>query len=342
MKDMMRAVGLYEYLPIDDENSFIDVLIDKPSPKGKDILVQVQALSVNPIDTKIRVSKDIKEESPRILGWDVSGIVVAVGEGCEHYKIGDEVFYAGDIKRAGAYSEYHLVHEDLVGHKPKTLSHQEAAALPLTSLAAYEALFERLGIKEDNEANKEKTLLIINASGGVGTMALQFAKHVGLKVIGTASRKETRAWALDYGADEIVNHKKDLIKAVRDLGYEYVDYILCLHNTELHWDAMAELVAPLGSICSLVTANKDLDMLLLKDKSASFSYEFMFTKAMFKTQMITQQHILNKVSDLIDQQALKTSMNKHMSPINAETMKEAHKLLESQRSIGKIVMSDFK
>lgn len=341
MNKIMKAVGFYEYLPITREDSFLDLIVKVPEVRDKELLVEVKAISINPIDTKVRMSKDIKEEKARIIGWDVSGTVVAVGEDCDCYKVGDEVFYAGDITKPGAYSEYHVVKEDLVGRKPKTISHMEAAALSLTSLAAYEALFERLNISQDKEENKDKTLLIINASGGVGSIAIQLAKYYGLTVIGTASRKSTQEWATTLGSDYLVNHHEDLVESVHNLGFPYVDYILCLHNTDQHWKSMTSLVAPLGSICSLVTATKALDMLPLKDKSASFAYEYMFTKAMFKKNELSQQIILNEIADLVDHKLIKTTINKHLSPINAETIKEAHRILESQLSIGKIVMTDF-
>lgn len=341
MKETMKAVGFYKYLPIEYEDSFIDVTVEKPKAQGTDIVVRVEAISINPIDTKIRVSKTIEEESPRIIGWDVAGIVESVGPDVTMFHVGDEVYYAGDVTRAGCYSEYHLVDEKIVALKPKTLSFEEAAALPLTSLAAYEAMFERLNISKHQKDNVNKTLLIINASGGVGSMALQFAHHVNLTTIATASRPETIQWAKKFHANHIINHRDDLVLQLRALGYDHVDYILCLHDTNNHWEAMSELVAPLGSVCSLVTATEPLDMLQFKDKSATFSYEYMFTKAQFNVAMKSQHDILQEVAQLVDDKIVETTIYKTIEPINAENMKKAHQLLESQQSIGKIVMSKF-
>ncbi|MEO0768222.1 MAG: zinc-binding alcohol dehydrogenase family protein, partial [Cyanobacteria bacterium J06649_4] len=206
----MKAVGLYEYLPIADENSLQDVDLSKPEASGRDLLVAVKAISVNPVDTKIRAPKEAKETSPRVLGWDAAGIVVAIGDGVTQYTVGDEVFYAGDITRAGTNSEFHLVDERIVGYKPKTLSFAEAAALPLTSITAWEALFDRLGTSKTGE-NSGKSILIVGGAGGVGSIAIQLAKKLAsLYVIATASRAETRDWGMQLGAEQIVNQRQEL------------------------------------------------------------------------------------------------------------------------------------
>lgn len=341
MAEKMKAVGLYKYLPITEGESFLDVTLEKPVPEGHDLLVRVKAISVNPVDYKVRAPKDTVEVKPRILGWDACGIVEAVGEECTLFSPGDEVFYAGDITRPGCDSEYHLVDERIVGRKPNTLDYAESAALPLTSITAYEALFERLMISCKKEDNRGKMILIINASGGVGSIATQMAKAAGLTVIGTASRKETIEWAKAHGADYVVNHRESLKEQIEKLGYPFVDYILCLNNTDYHWKNIIETIAPLGRICSIVETEHPLDVAPLKPKSASFSWEFMFTKAMFKKDMITQHDLLDRVADYVDKGILETTLHEKKSPINAENLRQAHQELESGKTIGKIVIEGW-
>ncbi|EOO27173.1 zinc-binding alcohol dehydrogenase [Bacillus cereus VD133] len=336
----MKAVGLYKYLPIHDSESLIDLEIEKPEPKGKDLLVKVRAVSVNSIDTKVRCSKEKTDSSPTILGWDVAGVVEAVGEECKLFKPGDEVYYAGSINRSGANCEFHLVDERLVGMKPSSIDFASAAALPLTVLTAWEALFERL------EANEhplgQKTILIIGAAGGVGSIATQLAKLAGLTVIGTASRPETIKWVKDNGADFVINHFADVAIQIKEIDYKSVDYILCLNDPVEYWDEMCELITPQGRICSIVDASERINLSLLKSKSVTFSWEFMFTRSMYETEdMIEQHNILNIVSELIDEQSLFTTVKEILTPINAQNLRLAHSKLESGRAIGKIVLKDF-
>ncbi|MDN6640185.1 MAG: zinc-binding alcohol dehydrogenase family protein [Tetragenococcus sp.] len=342
MENKMKAVGLYRYLPIDDPESLLDLTIPKPQAKGRDLLVRVKAISVNPVDTKIRASKDQIEEKPKILGWDVAGIVKEVGEDCTLFQAGDEVFYAGDSTRQGANSQFHLIDERIVGKKPDSLDFSAAASLPLTSLTAYEALFEHLAISHNPSSNANKNLLIINGAGGVGSIAIQLAKSVGLTVIATASRPETRDWVKEQGADIVINHHQDFSSQLKEANIENVGYILCLHSTQMHWSTMAEVIAPLGKICSIVETDKPVDLGLLKDKSATFSWEFMFTKSLFKTpEMITQHEFLNKISQMVDQNEIHATKNHHYGTINAENLKKAHKQLETDTTIGKIVLEGF-
>ncbi|QWI73064.1 zinc-binding alcohol dehydrogenase family protein (plasmid) [Bacillus mycoides] len=336
----MKAVGLYKYLPIHNSESLIDLEVEKPEPKGKDLLVKVKAISVNPIDTKVRRSKDKMNSSPTILGWDVAGVVEAVGEDCKLFKPGDEVYYAGSITRSGANCEFHLVDERIVGMKPSSIDFASAAALPLTVLTAWEALFERL------EANQyrleERTILIIGAAGGVGSIATQLAKLAGLKVIGTASRPETIKWVKENRADFVINHFADFAPQFEKIGYKSVDYILCLNDPGEYWDKMCECITPQGKICSIVDASENVDLSLLKNKSVTFSWESMFTKSMYKTEDMVEQHnILNLVSELIDDQLIFTTVKEILTPINAENLKLAHSKLESGKTIGKIVLKDF-
>ena len=337
----MKTIGLYEYLPIQDINSLQDIDAPKPEATGHDLLVAVKAISVNPVDVKVRAPKEQKESIPRILGWDAAGVVVAVGSEVEHYAAGDEVFYAGDITRPGSNSEFQLVDERIVGKKPQTLSFSEAAALPLTSITAWEALFDRLGISPDGE-DAGKSILIIGGAGGVGSIAMQLAsKMAKLNVIATASRDESRNWCLKLGAKQVVNHRNPLDKELAAINISSVDYILCLNSTTHHWPAMAEAIRPQGKICSIVeTSGVDLD--LLKSKSAAFVWEFMFTRSMYKTpDMIEQQRLLNAISNLIDSGELVTTVGKTIQPIHAENLRKAHALIEQGHSIGKVVLTGW-
>lgn len=339
----MKAVGLIEYLPIENENSLIDIELPRPVPKGRDILVKIHAISVNPVDTKVRAPKDKKEEDYKILGWDASGVVVEVGEDCTLFQPGDEVFYAGSIIRQGTYSEYHLVDERIVGVKPKKLTHAQSAAIPLTAITAWEGLFERLAIDVNNkEKNKQKNILIIGGAGGVGSIAIQLAKWAGLNVITTASRKETREWVESLGADYVINHHESFKEQLSQMEIDEVDYIFCLNNTDQHWNGMAEIIKPQGKICSIVENEKPLELGILKSKSASFVWEFMFTRAMYHTEdMINQHLLLNQVSELLDQKVLKTTLNKTLSPIHAANIRKAHEMIETGSTIGKIVLEAF-
>lgn len=339
----MKAVGFYEHLAIDHQNSLLDLEVEKPEPQNRDLLVRVKAVGINPVDYKIRAAKGEKEEEPKILGWDVSGIVEAVGSESKLFQPGDEVYYAGDITRQGGNSEFHLVDERIVGKKPKTLSFAESAALPLTSITAYEGLFERLNISLEPIDNQNKSILIIGAAGGVGSIATQLAKKVGLTVIGTASRPETEKWVRSLGADYTINHYRTFTEQLKVLGIMSVDYIFCLNATEKHWDNMADTIAPQGKICSIVEIREEINLSLLHQKSVTFVWELMFTRAMFQTDDMIQQHyILNKVASLIDQNEIKTTLNKRLSPINALNLKKAHQLIESGSSIGKVVVENFK
>ena len=338
----MKAIGLYKYLPIENEQSLIDVEVAKPSPIDRDILVSVHAISVNPVDTKVRAPKDQVEESARILGWDAAGEVVAIGDQVEHYQVGDRVYYAGDVTRPGSYSEYQLVDERIVGHMPKHSNFADAAALPLTSITAWEGLFERLKISKKGQ-DAGKTILIIGGAGGVGSIAIQLASKIAnLKVIATASRKQTQDWCSKLGANYVINHHNSLVEELAALNIKSVDYIFCLNNTDQHWSAIAEIIAPQGSVSSIVETKELVDLNLLKSKSVSFTWEFMFTRSMYKTQdLIEQQNILNAIANLIDDESLVTTLSKEIKPINAENMRKAHTIIEQGSAIGKIVLTDW-
>ncbi|AKG37361.1 zinc-binding alcohol dehydrogenase family protein [Paenibacillus durus] len=341
----MKAVGSYRYLPLSDPESLVDLHIEKPVPTGRDLLVKVKAISVNPADLDIREKNNYEAESPKILGWDVSGIVEQVGPECQLFKPGDEIFYAGSVTRPGANSEFHLVDERIAGNKPKSLDFAQAAALPLTSLTAWEGLFDRLGISHNSEENE--SILIIGAAGGVGSIATQLAKLAGLTVIGTASRPESVQWAKDHGADYTIDHNSPFAPQLKEIGFESVDYIFCLNDTVQHFANMAEVIAPQGKICSIVPVAKaaqagSLDMDLLFYKSVTFVWELMFTRAMFQTKDMSKQHdILNQLAELIDNGKLKTTLAERLEPINAANLRLAHEKMETGRSIGKIVLENF-
>jgi zinc-binding alcohol dehydrogenase family protein len=338
----MKAIGLYRYLPIDDPESLIDIELPKPTPLGQDLLVKVEAISVNPVDTKIRAPKEQREQQPRVLGWDVAGVVEQVGAGCAFFKPGDEVYYAGSVTRPGGNSEFQIVDERIVGKKPTSLDFAQAAALPLTTVTAYEGLFTRLGISLQTGQNQGKGILIIGAAGGVGSIATQLAKLAGLTVIGTASRAETINWAREHGADHIINHHQAFTPQLKQLGFSAVDYIFCLNDTGQHWDNMVETLAPEGKICSIVETKQPVNLTALQSKSATFVWEYMFTRSLYQTpDMIEQHNILNTVADLIDTGKLKTTLTERLSPINAENLRKAHKQLESGSTIGKVVLEHF-
>ena len=336
----MKAVALKAYLPIDNPQSLLDVELENPVPQDHDLLIAVSAISVNPVDTKVRAPKDKHEDQPRVLGWDAVGVVEAIGPAVSLFKPGDRVYYAGDITRPGSNSEYQLVDERIVGRAPASLSNAEAAALPLTAITAWEGLFDRLRINRHEDA--AKTLLIIGGAGGVGSIAIQLAKQLTMvTVIATASRPETREWCLSLGADYVVDHR-ELINSMHAAGHEQVDYIFCLNNTDQHWLSLCDLVKPQGIICSIVETKQPVELNGLKNKSASFVWELMFTRSMFQTDdMIEQHHLLNELSGLIDAGKIKTTVTNVLSPINAENLRKAHAQLESGRTIGKVVLEHW-
>ena len=337
----MKAVALENYLPIDDPKAFLDVDLPKPTAAGRDLLVAVKAVSVNPVDTKIRRSQPDKVENPpRVLGWDASGIVEAVGPDVTLFKPGDDVYYAGDITRSGSNAEFQLVDERIVGLKPKSLGFAEAAALPLTTITAYESFFDRLGIDRDG-ADKGQSLFIIGAGGGVGSIAIQLAKAAGLVVIATASRPETEAWVKELGADHVVNHRKPMVEQVRALGFHHVDHI-AIFNDMRHWDAAVELIRPQGGIVSIDNVDVPMPMGVMKTKSASLHWEFMFTRAMHQTpDMIEQHKLLTYVANEIDARRIRTTLNEVLTPINAKNIRAVHALIESGKAKGKIVVESF-
>lgn len=335
----MKAIGFKKHLKIDDPESLIDFDMEKPTAKGHDLLVKVNAVSVNPVDVGVRKSGHMVLKTPKVIGWDACGVVEEVGSKVRLFKQGDRVFYAGSFIRSGSDSEYQLVDERIVGHAPKTLKDNEAAAMPLTSLTAYEALFEQMGLTWNQENNQSKTILIINGAGGVGSVATQLAHLAGLTVIATASRPDSIKWTQDHGTDYVVNHREDLVKQVRKLGYKYVDYILELKDLDGHWKEMCELIKPEGHIVSITENHRPINLRLLTKKKAHFSWEWMYTKSYYQTEdMISQHDILNKIAQMLDNGKLKCTMTKSLEPLNAINLRKAHKLVESGHMTGKVVV----
>ena len=340
----MKAVGLYKYLPIDDPESLIDLEIPKPKAEDHDILVRVKAVAVNPVDTKVRSPKEKVEKNPKILGYDASGIVEEVGDSVTLFKEGDEVYYSGSNLRHGSNSEFQLVDERIVGRKPKNLSFEEAAALPLTTITAWEGMFEQMSIPvNDLKATEGKSILIIGGAGGVGSIAIQLLKSLtSLNIIATASRDKTKEWCLELGANNVINHYNDFKDEFSKIGIKEVDYIFCLNDAGRHYPKAVEVLKPFGRFCSIIGANKgeELDISLLRPKSGNFSWELMFTKSSYKTpDMISQHFLLNSVADLIEKGQIKSTINENGGKLNAENLRKAHAKIESGRTIGKIVLS---
>lgn len=335
----MKAIGFKKSLPITEKDSFIEFEAEKPTPKGLDLLVKISAISVNPVDFKIRQSAAIDTEldTPKIIGWDAVGTVEEVGDKTSRFKAGDEVYYAGDITRSGSNAEYQLIDERIVGFKPKKLTIAEAAAIPLTGLTAWESLFDR--IKINPETDKGKIVLILAGAGGVGSIAIQIAKKVGgLTVIASASRPDSIKWCEDLGADFVVNHH-NLKAELEKIGHSEVDYILDFVDLKGYWEIAAEIIKPQGHIVSITGSKKPLNLDLLKMKSVTFSWELMYTRSMFTTNDMEKQHeILNEISNLFDAGTLKSTLTTTLEGFTVDNLKKAHKMQESGKTIGKTVI----
>ena len=336
---MMKTIA-YQLNNDAKTGQFVELEQELPIATGQDILVKVAAVSVNPIDYKMRQQITDPQAEPQILGWDAAGIVEAVGEGVSLFKVGDRVYYAGDITRSGSNADYQLVDERIVGHMPSSLDFAAAAALPLTSITAWESLFDRFKVHPDTDQGKQ--LLIIGAAGGVGSIAIQLAKQVAkLKVIASASRAETQQWCLAMGADHVVDHHQDIAAQLQALDLAAPDYILCLNDTDYYFKQMAELIAPQGMICSVVATEKEHDIDLLKLKSAGFVWELMFTRSLYKTADMDKQHqLLNSLAKLVDAGVIKTTLKTNFGKLSAENIQQLHKQLETGTSVGKIVLTN--
>jgi zinc-binding alcohol dehydrogenase family protein len=336
----MPAVAYRKSLPIDDDESLVDIELPLPQPGPHDLLVQVEAIAVNPVDYKVRQSNDPGGE-PKVLGWDAAGTVVAVGELVELFAVGDEVFYAGAIDRPGTNARFHTVDERLVGRKPTTLSFTEAAALPLTSLTAWEGLFERLGLRE-GASEQTGTLLVTAAAGGVGAMVAQLARALtGLTVIGTASRPETVEFARRMGVTHVVDHHRPLPAQVAEVAPGGVDHIFGTASTDRNLAAYADMLKPFGGLVAIDDFGP-VEIGLLKSKSISFHWEFMFTRSLYPTpDQAAQHHILNRIARLVDEGILRTTATRDLGVINAADLREAHRILESGSAVGKVTLTGF-
>ena len=337
----MKAIAYYQSLPIDHAEALLDIELPAPQPGPRDLLVRVMAITVNPVDTKIRRNVSPGAGEAKVLGWDVAGEVLEVGAEVRQFRPGDKVFYAGAIDRAGANSELHVVDERIVGRMPGSLDFARAAALPLTAITAWELLFERLGVRE-GKGDERQSLLVIGAAGGVGSILVQLARQLtGLTVIGTASRAETQQWVCELGAHHVIDHSQPLLPQLKALGHDQVSMVASLTHTDQHLDQLIEALAPQGKL-ALIDDPAQLDVVKLKRKSLSLHWEFMYTRSLFQTEDMVEQHrLLNRVSQLIDDGVLKTTVGEHFGRIDAANLRRAHALLESGKARGKIVLEGF-
>lgn len=337
----MKGIGYKKSLPINNQNSLLDIQLEKPTPLGHDILVEVKAISVNPVDYKVRQRMEPEQNELKILGWDAAGVVTAIGADVKEFTIGDKVWYAGDLMRPGSNAEYQLVDERIVGKMPEKLTFSEAAAMPLTTITAWEMLFDRLEIPTE-KTKRQKTVLVIGAAGGVGSIMVQLLRSLTeVTIIGTASREASVAWLGKLGAHHVINHRDPLSKGLQDIGISEVDYVVSLNNTEDHYSEIQKVVAPQGKI-GLIDDPSQLDIMPLKRKCVSVHWELMFTRSMFQTpDMIEQHNLLNAVAALIDNGEIITTIAHRLGTINAENLKKAHAMLEGQQAHGKIVLEGF-
>jgi zinc-binding alcohol dehydrogenase family protein len=339
----MRAVGYHTSLPADHPESLVDLVLPEPSPGPRDLCVRVAAISVNPVDTKVRRNRPPKPDEPEILGWDAVGVVHAVGSAVSGFAVGDRVWYAGAINRRGANAELHLVDERIVARAPASLPDAQAAALPLTAITAWELLFERLGVPR-GPLPKPATLLITAAAGGVGSVLIQLAKKLtGLHVVGTASRAESRDWVRARGADAVLDHTRPLAPQLAELGLPPVRYAASLSHTPQHFPSLVECLAPQGKLCVIDDFKAgEIDVMTMKSKSLSLHWELMFTRSLYETDdMAAQGALLAEVAALVDAGALTTTLGEMLGPIDAAHLRKAHAFIESGRAIGKLVLVGF-
>jgi len=334
---MMKAVQFNPAESINDPNVAAMIEMEKPIVSGRDVLVRVEAVAMNPVDTKVRPK--VGGEA-RILGFDAAGVVVECGELVDGLELGDKVYYSGNIQRSGSNAEFQLVDERLVAKRPESISPAQAASVPLTGLTAWEALFDRLLIDSDNEG---RTLLIIGGAGGMGSMGIQLAKLAGLKVIATASRESSAAWCRDLGADHVIDHRAPLLPQLQELGIQAVDYVANFNNTSAYWEAVGEVIAPQGKVVLVVEPEGELHLgRAYKTKSVTIVWEFMATRPIFNTPDVGRQAwILGQLAELIDTGKLRPSVGEVMGTINVENLVAAHQAIESGRTIGKLVLEGW-
>ncbi|MBM3482037.1 MAG: zinc-binding alcohol dehydrogenase family protein [Alphaproteobacteria bacterium] len=336
----MKAVGHRANLPITDPNALIDFDAPKPAPGPRDLLVRVAAVAINPVDWKVRTRFPLPAGETRILGWDACGTVEAAGAGVRRFRPGDQVYYAGSLVRPGSNAEFQAVDERIVGRKPKSLSVAEAAALPLTTITAWELLFDRLGVVRGG--GRGQSLLVVGGAGGVGSILIQLARELTqLTIIATASRPETIQWCQQFGAHKVIDHTKPMADQQKTIGISQVELIAALTETEQHFPVLADVLKPQGRIC-VIDDPKAIDVNLLKRKSASLHWEFMFTRSMFETADIeAQATLLDEVSALVDAGRLRTTLGDHYGAINATNLRRAHAFIESGKAKGKVVLEGF-
>ena len=337
----MKAVGFTRSLPASDPQSLVDFETPKPVPAGQDLLVEVRAVSVNPVDYRVRRDQGPADFGTRILGYDAAGTVVATGPGCRLFRPGDAVWYAGAVNRQGSNSQFHLVDERVVGPKPATLDWADAAALPLTLITAWEALHEQLRVRRDG-SDAGKRLLLLGGAGGVGSIAIQVAKLAGLTVIATASRPESIAQCQRYGADLVVDHTADLKGQLAAAGYTALDLVFSCAEPDAYLKLATELLVPHGSFCTILAPRAPVDLGLLRQKSLRYSHEYMFTRPVYQPpDMIEQHHLLATASALFDAGRLRGTRSATLGPINATNLRDAHVQLESTHTLGKLVLEGW-
>lgn len=338
----MKAVGYQTAGSIDRPDALLDIELPRPVPTGRDLLVEVQAIAVNPVDTKVRRSATPPPGEYKVLGYDAVGIVREVGPEVRLFRPGDAVWYAGAIDRSGSNAEFQLVDERIVGHKPVSLPAAEAAALPLTGITAWELLFDRLQVPLAGQG-RPASLLIVGAAGGVGSVLIQLARQrTGLTVIGTASRPESRAWVTELGAHHVIDHRQPLAAQIAALDAPPVDYVISLTHTDTYFTQLVEVLAPQGKL-ALIDDPEPIDVRLLKRKSLSLHWELMFTRSLFQTADMEAQHqLLNALAGLVDAGVVRSTVQARLGPICADNLKKAHALLESGGAVGKIVLEGFR
>ncbi len=337
----MKAIGYFTAGKIDREDALVDLDLPIPIPEANDLRVKISAISVNPVDTKVRNNRVPKPDTPEILGWDAVGIVDSIGSNVSSFSVGDRVYYAGTIDRPGTNSEYHLVDYRIASKAPKSLSDEKAAALPLTTITAWELLFDRLRIPENQ--GKGQHLLIIGGAGGVGSILIQLARQLTqLTIIATASRPETKEWCQKLGAHHVIDHSGSFAEQLNSIGIKEVELAISLTHTDQHWNSIVEVVAPQGKLALIDDPANLIDIKTLKLKSISLHWELMFTRSMFKTHDMSEQgNILKRVADLVDARQLTSTLTEVLSPINASNLRKAHQMIESGKSRGKIVLKGF-
>lgn len=338
---VMKAVGYRQCLPVTDPECLIDLELPKPVAAGRDLLVRIHAVSVNPVDTKVRRNVAPDASGPRVLGFDAAGVVEAVGPDVTLFKPGDEVFYAGSRSRSGTNAQWHLVDERIVGRKPRSLDFAQAAAMPLTAITAWEALFDRLGLRI-GRPDDAGTLLITAGAGGVGSIAIQLARRLtGAQVVATASRPETRAQAKRLGAHLVIDHSQPLSQGLQQAGIRWVERIFSVSHTHLHFPEIARAIAPQGRVCVIDDPDM-IDVRLLKARCASFHWEAMFTRSGFETaDMGEQGRLLNEVAALVDDGMIVTTHAQTLGHIDAANLRAAHAMIETGKTIGKVVLAGF-